>query len=101
MGIKTDPHPPYSQEPAPCDVWLFPKLTGFRYETIKEMKEAVSKVIDKLTWEDFHGAFQKLLERYNNCISSLLRRGLEFHVCTINKSDHTKKSPQSYLMIHV
>ena len=40
------------------------------------------------------GAFQKLLERYNNVHCSrgrLLRRGLEFHVCTINKSAHTKK----------
>ena len=29
------------------------------------MKEAVRKVTDTLTQEDFHGAFQKLLERYN------------------------------------
>ena len=29
------------------------------------MKEAVTKVIDTLTQEDFHGSFQKLLERYN------------------------------------
>ena len=29
------------------------------------MKEAVPKVIDTLTQEDFHGAFEKLLERYN------------------------------------
>ena len=28
------------------------------------MKEAVTKVIDTLTQEDFHRAFQKLLERY-------------------------------------
>ena len=34
-----------------------------RYETIQEMKEAVTKVIDTLRQEDFHGAFQKLLER--------------------------------------
>ena len=33
------------------------------------MKEAVKKVIDTLTQEDFHGAFQKLLERYNKCIA--------------------------------
>ena len=29
------------------------------------MKEAVRKVIGTLPQEDFHGAFQKLLERYN------------------------------------
>ena len=48
--------------PYPCDYWLFPKLRGCRYETIEEMKEAVTKVIDTLIQEDFHGAFQKLLE---------------------------------------
>ncbi len=63
MGIKTDPHSPYSLELAPNDFWLFPKLRGCRYETIEEMKETVTKVIDTLTQEDFHGAFQKLLEQ--------------------------------------
>ena len=56
MGIKTLPQPLYSPDLAPCDFWLFPKLRGWRYETIKEMKEAVTKVIDMLTQEDFHGA---------------------------------------------
>ena len=64
MGIKTVPHRPYNPDLALCDFWLFPKLRGCRYETIEEKKEAVTKVIDTLTQEDFHGAFQKLLERY-------------------------------------
>ena len=34
------------------------------------MKEAVTKVIDTLTQGDFHGAFQKLLERDNKCIAA-------------------------------
>ena len=34
------------------------------------MKEAVTKVIDTLTQEDFHGSLRKLLERYNRCISA-------------------------------
>ena len=34
------------------------------------MKEAVTKVIDTLTQEDFDGDFQKLLERYKKCIAS-------------------------------
>ena len=74
MGIKTVSQPPYSPDVAPCDFWLFPKLKeklrGCRYETIEEMKEAVTKVIDTLTQEDFHGTFQKLLERYNKCIAA-------------------------------
>ena len=48
MGIKTVSQPPYSPDPAPYDFWLFPKLSGCRYEKIEEMKEAVTKVIDLL-----------------------------------------------------
>ena len=70
MSIKTVPQHPYSQDLGPSDFCLFPKLRGCRYETIEEMKEAVTKDIDTLTQEDFYGAFQKLLERYNKCIVS-------------------------------
>ena len=70
MGIKTVPQPPYSWDVGPSDFWLFPKLRGCRYETIEEMKEAVMKVIDTLTQEDFRGAFQKLFERCNKCIAA-------------------------------
>ena len=70
MGIKTVPYRPYSPDLVPCDFWLFPKLKGCRYETVEEMKGAVTKVIDTLTQEDFYGVFQKLLERYNNCIAA-------------------------------
>ena len=70
MGINTVPHRPYSPDIATCDFLLFPKLRGCRYETIEEMKEAVTKVIDTLIQEDFPGVFQKLLERYNNCIAA-------------------------------
>ena len=74
MGIKTVPQPPYRPDLASCDFCLFPKLKeklrGCRYETIEEMKEAVTKVIDTLRQEDLHGAFQKLWERYNECIAA-------------------------------
>ena len=69
MGIKTVAHPPYSPDVAPCDFWLFPKLRGCRYEIIEEMKEAVTKVNDTLTQEDFYGALKKLFERYK-CIAA-------------------------------
>ena len=57
------PQPPFGPYLAPCDFCLFLKLRGCRYETIEEVKEVVTKVIDTLTEEDFDGAFQKLLER--------------------------------------
>ncbi len=96
MGIKTVSQPPYRPDLSLCDFRLFPKLRGCGYETIEEMKETVTKVIDALTQEDIHGAFQNL-----HCSRRrLLRRGLEFHVCTINKSAHTKKD-EIYLLILV
>ena len=95
MGIKRVPQPPYCPAFAPCDFCLFPKLRGCRYETIEEMKEAMTKVIDTLTQEDFHGAFQKLLERYNKCIlarGDYLERDLSFMCVLSIKVPIRKKS---------
>ena len=107
MGIKTVPQPPYSPDLAPCDFWLFPKLRGCRYETIEEMKEAVTKVIDTLTpWglPEVVGTVQQIHCSWRR----LLRRGLEFDVCTIIKSAHTKKksgnllyAPRIYIYIYI
>ena len=58
--VVTVPRRPYSPDLAPCDFWLFPKLKGCRYETIEEMKEAVTKVIDS----HFHQHFFKPLQLY-------------------------------------
>ena len=69
MGIKTVPQSPYSLDVAPCNFCLFPKLRGCHYEIIEEIKEAVTKAIDTFMQEDFHGVFQKLLERYK-CIAA-------------------------------
>ena len=68
-GIKTVAHPPYCPDLTPSDFWLFPKLRGCHYDTIEEMKEAVTEVIFMLTEVDFPEAFQKLLERYK-CIAA-------------------------------
>ena len=95
--------PHYSPYLAPCEFWLFPKLRGCRYETIEEMKEALTKVIDTLTrglpWglPEVVGTVQQV---HCSC-QTLLWRGVEFHVCNINKSAHTKKSLETYLMILV
>ena len=98
MGIKIVPQPPYSPDVGPCDFWLFPKLRGCRYETIDEMKEAVTKVIDTLIHDDFHGAFQKLLERYNKCIAAegdYLEGELSF-MCVLSIKVPIQKSLETY-----
>ena len=94
MSIKTVAYPPYCPDLAPCDFWLFPKLKeklrGCRYETIKEIKEGHWHAHTRgLPWglPEVAGTIQQM-----HCSRRrLLRRGLEFHVCTINKSAHTKK----------
>ena len=70
MGIKIVPQSSYSPDMAPCDLWLFSKLRRCRYETITEMKAAVTNVIDTVKQEDIHGALQKLSERYKKCIAA-------------------------------
>ncbi len=92
---------PYVPDFAPCDFWLFPKLTGYRhYETIEEMKEAMTKVIDTLTQEDLHGAFQRLLERYNKCIAAGgdYFEGDKSFMCVLSIKVPIRKSLETYLM---
>ena len=81
-----------------------------RYETIEEMKEAVMKVIDTLTLEDFHGAFEKLLERYNKCIAAgrdYFEEDLSF-MCALSikvpirkKSGNLSCAPCIYIYIYI
>ena len=94
MGIKTVHQPPYWTDHAACDFWLFPKLRGCRYETIEEMKEAVTKVLTRSHKRTSMGLreVEETVLQVHCSGRRLLRSGLEFHVCTINKSAHTKKS---------
>ena len=70
IGIKTVSQPPSVPDLSPFDFWLFLNLRGRRYETIEAVKAAVTMANDTLTLEDFHVAFEKLLERYNQCIAA-------------------------------
>ena len=67
------------------------------------MKEAVTKAIDTLTQEDFHGAFQKLLEQYNKCIAAggdYFEGDLSF-MCILSIKVFIEKKSGNYLMILV
>ena len=67
------------------------------------MKEAVTKVIDTLAQEDFHGAFQKLLERYNKRIAAGgdYFEGDKSFMCVLSVKVPIQKSLETYLMILV
>ena len=43
------------------DEKLFPNLRGYRYETIEQMKEAVTKVIDEGHWRAHTRGLQWIL----------------------------------------
>ena len=57
------------------------------------MKEAVTKVSDMLTQEDFHGAWKKLLERYNKCIAAGgdYFEGDKSFICVLSIKVHIRK----------
>ena len=99
MGIKTVRHRPYSPDLAPRDFSLFPKLTGCRYETI-EMKGAVTKVIDTITQENFHGAFEKLLKRYNKCIATRGDNSEEYEVDRPTRSKRQNTENRNTIQIN-
>ena len=74
------------------------------------MKEAVTKVTDTLTKEDFHGAFQKLLERYNKCIAAGgdSFEGDQSFMCVLSikvplrkMSGNLFKNPRIYIYIYI
>ena len=65
------------------------------------MKEAVTKFIDTVTQVDFHGAFQKLLERYNKCIAAggdYFEEDKSF-VCVLSIKYPYEKSQETYRML--
>ena len=66
-----------SSPPLPIVETLLPVTFGYSLSwgavvmrQLKGWTEAVTKDIDTLTQEDFHGAVEKLLERYNKCIAA-------------------------------
>ena len=96
IGIKTVPQSPYCPDVGPCDFWLFPKPKEKRLSLWDNWGD--ERGCDKGHWH-FHTrglpwCLQEVVGTVQQVHCSrrrLLRRGLEFHVCTINKSAHMKK----------
>ena len=91
MGIKTVPHSPYSPGLAPWDFCFFPKLRGCRYW-------GDERGCDEGHWytptRGLPWALPEVVRTVQQVHCSrmrLSRRRLEFYVCNINKSAHTKK----------
>ena len=67
------PHPPYSPDLAPSDVFLFPKpktnLKGRRFQTIEEIQENEIRELRTITESEFQEAFQQWKKSWERCIA--------------------------------
>ena len=68
------PHPPYSPDLAPADIFLFPKLKitlkGRRFQTTEEIQENVIRELRAIAESAFQEAFQQWKKRWEQCIAS-------------------------------
>lgn len=68
------PQPPYSPDLAPADFFLFPKLKrplkGRRFQTVDEIKEKTTELLNTFTKEEFSGAFDQWKHRWEKCVAS-------------------------------
>jgi transposase len=59
----TCPHPPYSPDLTPCDLFLFPKmklkLKGRQFEGLEEIQQESQNVLGMLREQDFQHMFQQ------------------------------------------
>jgi histone-lysine N-methyltransferase SETMAR len=66
------PHPPYSPDLAPRDLFLFPKtkltLKGRGFDTTEEIQAESQRVLDTQIEKDFQEAFQKWRRRWDRCL---------------------------------
>jgi len=67
------PHPPYSLDLAPADVFLFPKLKttlkGRRFRTIEQIRENAIRELRTTTESALQEAFQQWKKRWERCIA--------------------------------
>ena len=68
------PHPPYSQDLAPCDFFLFPKLKAFlagrKYQSRQALESAIHQYLITVPKSAYRDAFKKWIHRLKLCISS-------------------------------
>jgi len=73
-NMTTVPHPAYSPDLAPCDLYVFAKmkrrLKGQCFVSIKEIQAESQQVLNMLTVEDFNECFQKWQNRWDRCIQA-------------------------------
>jgi hypothetical protein len=68
------PHLPYSQDLAPYDFTLFPKLKmklkGRHFETMSDIQRELQAVFESIKENNFHGAFEAWKKQWESYIRS-------------------------------
>ena len=74
MNTTVIPHHPYSQDLAPCDFFLFPKmklkLKGRRFDSTKKIQTVSQNVMKTLTRNYFQKFFWSKKSCWNHCINA-------------------------------
>ncbi|UYV64971.1 hypothetical protein LAZ67_3002608 [Cordylochernes scorpioides] len=93
------PHPPYSPDLAPCDLFLFPRLKremkGKHWETVENIQHHVTTFLRSIPVEEFQDAFQAWQTRLRKCIDgrgivrgdTCLRLKCVFNFCNIARGE--------------
>jgi len=73
-NIPVLPHPPYSPDLAPCNLYLFPKLKsklkGRHFGTMVNIQKIVTDELNTLTENDFKYCYDQWKKRWNHCVTS-------------------------------
>ncbi|XP_066261786.1 protein GVQW3-like [Euwallacea similis] len=73
-NIHVAPQPPYSPDLSPCNFFLFPKLKnylkGTRFETLQNIKTAVTDQLKTIPVSDFQHCYADWKNRLQRCVAS-------------------------------
>ncbi|UYV78508.1 hypothetical protein LAZ67_16001815 [Cordylochernes scorpioides] len=83
-SVSVLPHPPYSPDIAPCDLFFFPKLKMTikrrRFSSSSEVIENATVELNKLRKIDFELAFQQIFYAGKKCVDN---QGSYFEKCDV------------------
>jgi hypothetical protein len=68
------PHPPYSSNFAPCDLFLFPRLKstlkGKRFQDVSKIQLNTTRQLQAIPKQAYQTCIEKWKDRWNLCIQS-------------------------------
>ena len=85
----------------PCSPVTFPKLRSCRYETSKEMREAVTKVIDMLRKRTFMGPSKRCWNGTTGALQPDEMCALSIKVPIRKMSGNLSNAPRIYIYIYI